>query len=153
MFHYSITKIVLWSKLNFKYFLWFQNKLAVISEEQARLWAYGRGDVSTPSSGSHLNPIPTKGGGQIMPTIYWCPHQVWKATGAPEEHQIMSEIFWYLWLANWHNISNNFNYGFDNTIAIWWIYFSTINQMPEKENWIRFYTSICIHVFHYSIIQ
>ena len=23
------------------------------------------------------------GGGQIMPTLYWCPHQVLKATGAP----------------------------------------------------------------------
>ena len=22
-------------------------------------------------------------GGQIMPTLYWCPHQVLKATGAP----------------------------------------------------------------------
>ena len=34
--------------------------------------------------GSHLNPISTGGGGgQIMPTLYWCPHQVLKATGAP----------------------------------------------------------------------
>jgi hypothetical protein len=23
------------------------------------------------------------GGGHILPTIYWCPHQVFKATGAP----------------------------------------------------------------------
>ena len=29
---------------------------------QARLWACGRGDVSTPSFGSPLNPISTKGG-------------------------------------------------------------------------------------------
>ena len=28
---------------------------------QACLWACGRGDVSTPSFGSHLNPIPTRG--------------------------------------------------------------------------------------------
>ena len=33
------------------------------------LWTCGRGDSSTPSFGSHLNPIPT-GGRQIMPTIY-----------------------------------------------------------------------------------
>ena len=46
---------------------------------QARLWACGRGDVSTPSFGSHLNPISTRGGG----ADYWCPHQVLKATGAP----------------------------------------------------------------------
>ena len=52
--------------------------------KQARLWACGRGDVSTPSFGSHPNPISTRGGGgQIMPTLYWCPHQVLKATGAP----------------------------------------------------------------------
>ena len=50
---------------------------------QARLWACGRGDMSTPSFGSHPNPISTRGG-QIMPTLYWCPHQVLKATGAPE---------------------------------------------------------------------
>ena len=47
---------------------------------QARLWACGRGDVSTPSFASHLNPISTRGG-QIMPSLYWCPHQVLKATG------------------------------------------------------------------------
>ena len=29
---------------------------------QARLWACGRGDVSTPSFGSHPNPISTRGG-------------------------------------------------------------------------------------------
>ena len=28
---------------------------------QVRLWACGRGDVSTPSFDSHLNPIPTRG--------------------------------------------------------------------------------------------
>ena len=28
---------------------------------------------------THLN----QGGGQIMPTLYCCPHQVLKATGAP----------------------------------------------------------------------
>ena len=30
--------------------------------KQARLWACGRGDLSTPSFGSHLNPIPYRGG-------------------------------------------------------------------------------------------
>ena len=29
---------------------------------QARLWACGRGDTSTPSFGIYLNPISTKGG-------------------------------------------------------------------------------------------
>ena len=55
---------------------------------QARLWACGRGDVSTPSFGSHPNPISTRGG-QIMPTLYWCPHQVLKATGAPDKGFLM----------------------------------------------------------------
>ena len=50
---------------------------------QACQWACGRGDVSTPSFGSHPNPISTRGGGQIMLTLHWCPHQVLKATGAP----------------------------------------------------------------------
>ena len=60
---------------------------------QARLWACGRGDVSTPSFGSHPNPISTRG--QIMPTLYWCPHQVLKATGAPAYvyHQVPTTMF------------------------------------------------------------
>ena len=52
-------------------------------ESQARLWVCGRGDVSTPSFGSNPNPVSTRGG-QIMHTLYWCPHQVLKVTGAPE---------------------------------------------------------------------
>ena len=52
--------------------------------QQARLWACGHGNVSTPSFGSHLNPILTRGGGRLCPPyMYWCPHQVLKATGAP----------------------------------------------------------------------
>ena len=49
---------------------------------QARLWACGRGDVSTPSFGSLLNPISTRGADYAHP-IYWFPHQVLTATGAP----------------------------------------------------------------------
>jgi hypothetical protein len=49
---------------------------------QARLWACGQGDMSTPSFGSHLNPILTREADYAHP-IYWCPHQVLKATGAP----------------------------------------------------------------------
>ena len=55
---------------------------------QARLWACGHRDVSTPSFGCHLNPIPTRVG-QIMPTIYWCLQQVLKATGAPARYFLM----------------------------------------------------------------
>ena len=40
--------------------------LSILS--QARLWARGCGDVSSPSFGSHPNPISTRGGGEIMPT-------------------------------------------------------------------------------------
>ena len=65
--------------------------------EQARLWACGRGDVSTPSFDCHLNPIPT-GGGQIMPTIYCCPHQVLKATGAPVNESIGTALNAAPWL-------------------------------------------------------
>ena len=50
---------------------------------QARLWACGRGDMSTPSFGSDLNPISPRGADCVHP-IYWCPHQVLKATGAPD---------------------------------------------------------------------
>ena len=38
-----------------------------ILQTQACLWACGRGDVSTPSFGSHLNPIPTRGGRLCSP--------------------------------------------------------------------------------------
>ena len=48
---------------------------------QARLWGCGRGDVSTPSFGSHLNPISTRGADYA--------HQVLKATGAPDSHVIL----------------------------------------------------------------
>ena len=44
------------------------------------MWTWGR--VHTKFC-QHLNPISTKGGGQIMPTLYWCPNQVLKAIGAP----------------------------------------------------------------------
>ena len=60
-------------------FCMFPNRLFL---QQARLWACGRGDMSTPSFGSHLNPISTRGADYAHP-IYWCPHQVLKATGAP----------------------------------------------------------------------
>ena len=50
---------------------------------QACLWACGLGDMSTPSFGSNLNPISTRGADYAHPK-YWCPHQVLKATGAPE---------------------------------------------------------------------
>ena len=56
---------------------------------QARLWACGQGNLSTPSFDIHPNPISTRGG-QIMPTPYWCPDQVLKATGAP----VLPKLFW-----------------------------------------------------------
>jgi hypothetical protein len=37
-------------------------------DRQARLWAWGQRDWSTPSFGGHLNLIPARGG-QIMPTM------------------------------------------------------------------------------------
>ena len=46
---------------------------------QARLWACGRGDVSTPSYGSHLNPISTRGeGGRLCPTYTGVHNKFWK---------------------------------------------------------------------------
>ena len=36
----------------------------------------------------HTNPPYLNQGGQIMPTLYWCPHQVLKATGATAESKI-----------------------------------------------------------------
>ena len=46
-----------------------------VSKEQGLLWTCGRGGVSTLAL--------SQPGGQIIPTLYWCPHQVLKATGAP----------------------------------------------------------------------
>ena len=57
-------------------------KISHFDLRQARLWACGRGDMSTPSFGSNLNPISTKGADYAHP-IFWCPHQVLKAIGAP----------------------------------------------------------------------
>ena len=38
------------------------NQRAKLEYIQARLWTCGRGEVSTPSFGSHLNPISTREG-------------------------------------------------------------------------------------------
>ena len=40
----------------------------IITATQARLWACGCGDVSTPSFGSHLNPISTRGADYAHPS-------------------------------------------------------------------------------------
>ena len=47
--------------------------------------------MSIPSFGSHLNPISTRGADYAHP-MYWCPHQVLKATGAPDCSHIISEV-------------------------------------------------------------
>ena len=78
--------------------LWFMSLgyLSFINQLQVRLWACGRGDVSTPSFGSHLNPISSKGVRLCPPytgvhTKFWKPQarlkhltfestcKVWKA--------------------------------------------------------------------------
>ena len=46
-----------------------------------RLWACGCGDVLAAIFTLFQ---PEGGGGQIVPSKYWCPHQVLKATDAPE---------------------------------------------------------------------
>ena len=38
---------------------------------QGRLWTCGRGDVSTPSFGSHPNPISTRGAGYAHPILQY----------------------------------------------------------------------------------
>ena len=46
--------------------------------------ACGRGDVGTcPHQVLAVTLTLSQPGGQIMPTLYWCPHQVLKATGVP----------------------------------------------------------------------
>ena len=46
---------------------------------QARLWACGRGDVSSPSFGSHPNPISTRGvGGRLCPPYTGVYTKFWK---------------------------------------------------------------------------
>ena len=50
----------------------------ITNTAQASLWACGRGEMSTPSFGSHLNPISTKGGKLCPPytgvhTKFWKP--------------------------------------------------------------------------------
>ena len=46
--------------------------------KHARLWACGRGDVSTPSFCSQLNPFPTGGGGRLCPQYTEVPTKFWK---------------------------------------------------------------------------
>ena len=47
--------------------------------------AYGHMDVGTcPHQVLAAILTQSQPGGQIMATLYWCPHQVLKATGAPE---------------------------------------------------------------------
>lgn len=52
-----------------------------LHHKQARLWTYGRVHIKVWQ--------PTKPyfnwRGEIIPTIYWCPHQVLKATGTPDK--------------------------------------------------------------------
>ena len=48
-------------------FEWF--KYTSRSYMQARLWACGRGDMSTPCFGSHLNPISTRGEDYAHPIL------------------------------------------------------------------------------------
>ena len=51
---------------------------------QARLWACGHVGVGTcPHQVLAVTLTLSQPGGPIMPTLYWCPHQVLKATGAP----------------------------------------------------------------------
>ena len=45
----------------------------MLVHDQARLWACGRGDVSTPSFGSHLNPISTRGADYAHPILVSTP--------------------------------------------------------------------------------
>ena len=45
---------------------------------QARLWACGRGDMSTPSFGSHLNTISTRGWGRLYPPYTGVHTKFWK---------------------------------------------------------------------------
>ena len=44
-------------------------------------------------------------GGQVMPTLYWCPHQVLKATGAPALAKSTTKI-----LSNFVAFSENPNF-------------------------------------------
>ena len=54
-----------------------------ISDEKKKKFCPFDKKMSTPSFGSHLNPISTRGANYAHP-IYWCPHQVLKATDAPD---------------------------------------------------------------------
>ena len=68
--------------------IWKSAKYILINV-QARLWACGRGDVSTPSFGSHLNPISTKGGRLCLP--YTGVHtKFWK----PQARLLDLSVFW-----------------------------------------------------------
>ena len=58
-------------------FLIFGSDLSKMDQTQARLWACGRGDMSTPSFGSHLNPIST-GGGRFCPPYTGVHTKFWK---------------------------------------------------------------------------
>ena len=57
---------------------------------QARLWACGRGDMSTPSFGSHLNPILTRGG-RLCPPYTGVHTKFWK----PQARLTFDQIGWF----------------------------------------------------------
>ena len=76
---------------------------------QARLWAWGRGDMSTPSFGSHLNSISTMGGRLCssytgVHTKFWKPQArlymklkpllLWRFHFAPPAGDLEKELQW-----------------------------------------------------------
>ena len=59
---------------------------------QARLWACGRGDVSTPSFGSQLNPISTRGGGRLCPSYTGVHTKFWRPQARLHMHLIKTSV-------------------------------------------------------------
>ena len=79
------------------------------TSSQARLWACGRGDVSKPSFGSHLNPISTRGGRLCPPytgvhTKFWKPQVRLKYTINTNfcSCQFLSGFEWILIMDFWY---------------------------------------------------
>ena len=61
------------------------NPSMLLTGASVGMWTWGRVHTKFWQQLSpHLNEAGP--GGQIMPTLYWCPHQVLKATGAPVEY-------------------------------------------------------------------
>ena len=100
--------------------------VVLVNTWQARLWACGRGDVSTPSFGSHLNPISTRGGRSCPP--YTGVHtKFWEPQARLHGHNVLkvnSEEYFYSYASP--AISRYISWMSCDHVLLIWIYLSML---------------------------